>query len=116
MDIGSKGLAEVNLTIPQGTSLEFDITHTDEGGNAVDHTGSTIAMAFQTRDGKVTRDLSACCTGTSTGVSVAIPASATGDLPLGKMVWDLIATMTSGDVVRVCYGSVSVVDTYALDE
>lgn len=46
MEIGSKGLQEVNLTIPQGTSLTFNITHKDEEEHVVDHSQSTARMAF----------------------------------------------------------------------
>lgn len=116
MEVGGKGLANVDLTIPQGCSLDFAITHTDEEGNPVDHTGSTLYMAFQQKDGTGTVDLSQCCAGTATGINVVIPAAATEELALGKMVWDLIAEMQGGDTVRIAYGNVSIVDTYALDE
>ena len=115
IEIGSKGLVEVNLTIPQGTSLDFTIEHKDEEGNAVDHTASTVKMAFQDKAGE-TLDLSSCCAGTATGVSVAIPASVTSELAKGKLVWDMIATTSAGSAFRLAYGSVAVVDTYALDE
>lgn len=115
MEIGSKGLAEVNLVIPQGTSLTFDVAHEDSEGNPVDHSQSSARMAFQSKDKSATVDLSACCTCTSTGVTVSIPASATKELSVGKMVWDLIVTTSAGDAFRMAYGSVSVVDTYALD-
>lgn len=116
MEVGSRGLAEVNLTIPQGCSLDFDVVHSDEEGNPVDHTGSTIRMAFQSKDGGSTVDLSGCCSGTATGITVLIPAIESEKLSLGKMLWDLIAEMSTGDVIRIAYGSVNVVDTYALDE
>ena len=47
MDIGGKGLEEVNLTIPQGTSLTFTVIHKDDQGQVIDHSGSTAAMALQ---------------------------------------------------------------------
>ena len=115
MEIGSKGLAEVNLVIPQGTSLTFDVAHEDADGNPVDHSESTAKMAFQTKDKATTIDLSECCTCTAEGVTVSIPASTTAGLSVGKMVWDLIVTTSAGDAFRMAYGSVSVVDTYALD-
>lgn len=115
-EIGSKGLAEVNLVIPQGTSLPFDIAHTDKDGNPVDHTQSDVKMAFQSKDKATTTDLSEHCTGTETGVHVAIPASVSAALPVGKLVWDMIVTTSAGDAIRMAYGSVSIVDTYALDE
>ena len=115
MDIGSKGLAEVNLIIPQGTSLAFTIDHEDSDGNPVDHTSSTMHMAFESKDGKVFADLSEYAVGTATGVTVFIPPEVTDGLSIGKMLWDLIVDTVSGDTVRLAYGTVSIVDTYALD-
>ena len=115
MDIGSKGLAEVNLTIPQETSLAFDVVHKDEDGHVVDHSASTLHMAIQSKDGETTYQLDGCCSATAERIRVAIPAASTAALPLGKMVWDLIAETTAGDVIRLCYGAAQIVDTYALD-
>ena len=114
-EIGSKGLAEVNLVIPQGTTLDFSVEHKDEEGNAVDHTASTAKMAFQAKGGGATTDLSECCTCTATGVDVSIPATVTSGLPKGKLVWDMIVTTSAGSAFRLAYGAVEVVDTYALD-
>ena len=116
MDIGSKGLAQVNLIIPQSTSLTFTVVQKDGEGAVIDLSNATAAMALQTRDTETTYDLDACCTCTDEGVYVAIPASVTEDIPLGKYNWDLIVTMANGTVTRLCYGSASIVDTYALDE
>lgn len=115
VEIGSKGLSEVNLVIPQGTTLDFTVNHKDEEGHAVDHTASTVKMAFQVKGGD-TIDLSECCTGTETGVDVSIPASVTSQLARGKLVWDMIVTTSAGSAFRLAYGAVEVVDTYALDE
>lgn len=115
MNIGSKGLTEVDLIIPQSTSLTFDITHYDMDGKSVDHTASVVNMAFQSRDGTETIDLDEYCEGTSTGVHVFLPPSVSENLPLGKMLWDMIVTMSSGEQVRMAYGTVTIVDTYALD-
>ena len=114
-EIGSKGLAEINLVIPQGTTLDFSVAHKDEEGNAVDHTASTVKMAFQSKGGDTT-DLSECCSGTATGVDVSIPASVTSKLARGKLLWDMIVTTSAGSAFRLAYGAVEVVDTYALDE
>ena len=111
MEIGSKGLAEVNLTIPQGTSLTFTVTHKDEEGHVVDHSGSTANMAVQA--GNELIDLSECCSCSEDGVAVSIPATA--EFPLGKWVWDMIVTTDQGERLRLAYGKVTVVDTYALD-
>ena len=115
IEIGSKGLAEVNLTIPQGASLAFTIVHKDEEGHVIDHTSSTIHMAFQSKDGTRTIELSQYCEGADSGIVVSIPASFTDELPKGKMLWDMFAAIDGGPTLRVAYGSVSIVDTYALD-
>lgn len=113
MEIGSKGLQEVNLTIPQGTSLPFNITHKDEDGNVVDHSQSTARMAFVGKDGNI--QLDECCTCSESGIAVSIPASVSRALPLGKMPWDIMVTTAQGDVIRAAYGKVIVIDTYAHD-
>lgn len=114
IEIGSKGLAEVNLTIPQNTSLTFDVVHKTESGEVIDHSQSEAHMAFQ--DKKVTYVLDSCCDCSSDKIRVTIPATMTEAIPLGKLAWDLIVTTTLGEQVRVCYGKVTIVDTYALDE
>lgn len=115
-EIGSRGLAEVNLTIPQSTSLTFDVVHTDGSNHVIDHSQSTAHMAFQTKDKKTTWVMDSCCTCTDEMIRVTIPATMTEPLPIGKLKWDLIVTTALGEQVCVCYGSVTVCDTYALDE
>lgn len=116
IEIGSKGLVEANLIIPQGASLPFTIVHKDEAGHAVDHTGATVHMAFQTKDGKTSYDMSPYCTGVSTGISVLLPANVTKELPKGKFLWDMFSELPNGgDTFRIAYGTVTVEDTYALD-
>jgi len=114
MDIGSKGLAEVNLTIPQSTSLTFTVVHKDSEGHVIDHSQSTANMAFQSKDKALFVDLDSCVTCADNGIYVTIPSTVSEDLPLGKMNWDLIVT-TSAEQVRRAYGVVNIVDTYALD-
>jgi len=114
MDIGSEGLSQVNLIIPQGTSLSFEVNHKDDSGDPVDHTASTCKMAFKAKDGTV-YDLSDCCTGTATGISVSIPGGKTVDIPVGKLNWDVIVSTTDGESLRMAYGTVKMIDTYALD-
>lgn len=116
MEIGAKGLQEVNLTIPQATSLTFDVVHTDDDGDVIDHSSSTARMAFQTRDKQTTYQMDECVSCEDDKIRVTIPASMTEELPLGKMLWDIIVTTESGEQVRLCYGNVNVVDTYAFDE
>ena len=118
--IGSRGLEEVNLIIPQGTSLSFEITHVDEEEQPIDHTGTTCRMAFQgAKDPTVMIDLSEYCVPTTTGFLVSIPMDVTKELPVtsskSKLVWDIIVYTNPDDSTRVCYGDVTVVDTYALD-
>lgn len=115
MDIGSKGLVEVNLILPQATTLTFDVVHKDDGGAVIDHSGSTARMAMQTKT-HFTYHLDECCTCTAEYIRVSIPASITESMPLGKMPWDMIVTTTYGDQIRLCYGTANIVDTYSLDE
>lgn len=116
MEIGSKGLQEVNLTIPQNTSLTFDIVHKNDSGEIIDHSLSEPHMAFQTSNGETTYTLDSCCVCTAEHIRVTIPASVTEAMPIGSLLWDLIVSTTSGEQVRLCYGKVKIVDTYALDE
>lgn len=113
MDIGSKGLLNADLIIPQSTSLNFHVVHKDESGNVIDHSASVCKMALQ-RKGQ-TYDLSECCTPGAQNITVTIPASVSSGIKLGAYAWDMIVTTTSGDVIRLIYGNASVVDTYALD-
>lgn len=114
MDIGEKGLAEVNLVIPQKCSFAFSIDHEDSNGNPISHVNSIIHMVMNKYDA-TSFDFSNRCTGTATGISVELSPEDTAKLPLGNLVWDLIAEMQVGQTVRLAYGDVSVVDTYALD-
>lgn len=117
--IGSKGLEEVNLVIPQGTSLSFEIDHVDEEDQPIDHTSSVCKMAFQTKDKGTMYDLSEYCSPTATGFLVSIPKEVTIGIPETtskfKLFWDLIVYTNSYDSTRVCYGDVTIIDTYALD-
>lgn len=115
MDVGSKGLVELNMTIPQGTSLSFDIEHYDEHGNPVDHRDSIIKMCFESKDLKRKIDLSQCCTGTETGINVNIPYQLTAALPLQGFVWDMFVYTGGDNCTRFCYGKVRIVDTYSED-
>lgn len=114
MEIGSNGLAEVNLTIPQSTSLVFDVVHKDSEGNVVDHSNSTARMAIQTK--KANYVLDECCTCSSQGIHVSITPEISEGLPVGKSPWDMIVEMLGGENVRMCYGTARIVDTYAEDE
>lgn len=113
--IGKKGLAEINLVIPQGATFAFAIVHKDAAGEVIDHSESTIRMAFQNRKSAVTYDMSEHCTGGAESVTVNIPPSETAALPKGTLAWDIFAETADGTSVRLAYGSASIVDTYALD-
>ena len=116
VNIGAKGLQEVNLTIPQNTSLTFTVVHKDDAGHVIDHSGSTAHLAFKSKDGTTLYDLDSCCTCANSGIYVTIPASTSAALPLGKLNWDMIVAQSNGEQTRLCYGAVTIVDTYALDE
>lgn len=113
MDIGSKGLLNADLIIPQSTSLNFQVVHKDESGNVIDHSSCVCNMALQAKDKTI--DLSQCCTPGAQNIAVVIPASVSSGIELGAYSWDMIVTTTSGDVIRLIYGKANVVDTYALD-
>ena len=115
MEIGEKGLAEANLVIPQKCSFAFTIDHKDSSGNPISHVNSTIHMVLLSKYNAASFDFSNRCIGTLTGISVELSPEDTAKLPLGYMTWDLIAEMQVGQTVRLAYGNVSVVDTYALD-
>lgn len=115
MNIGSRGLSEVNLTIPQGTSLAFDVVHKGDDDMVIDHSESIAKMAFQSKDKSVTWQLDSCVECGAERIRVDIPASETEGLPIGKLMWDLIVTTSIGEQIRLCYGQVAIVDTYALD-
>ena len=115
MKIGAAGLAEVDLVIPQGTTLAFEVTHTDEDGQTIDHSASTAALAIAGNDGAGIASWDSYVTCSATVITVSVPASATAALPLGKMLWDLMVSMANGQVLRLAYGACTVVDTYALD-
>ena len=114
MDIGSVGLQEVNLIIPQNTSLAFDIVHTDEDGTVIDHSQSDIHMVAVMKD-KTNYDMSRWCSGEAERIRVTIPRSISDDVSIGKYPWDMIVDTVNGDSIRVAYGKLIVVDTYALD-
>lgn len=122
--VGNEGLKHVNLVIPQETSLEFTIVHKVDGtGEIIDHSESVLNMAFQYKDKKtkekVTIDLDYCCVASAEDILVTIPPQVTAGLPITDMKdvnWDLIVTTVLGEQIRLCYGTVTIVDTYALDE
>ena len=115
MEIGSKGLGNANLVIPQATTLAFKVVHTDSEGVTIDHSGSTCHMALQSKDGQKTYDLSACCIPGAEGIAVNVPPEVTAQLPLDKLQWDMIVTTQAGEAIRMLYGTAQVVDTYAMD-
>lgn len=117
MDLGSESLAKANLIIPQKTSLEFYIVHTDEDGQVIDHSESVAHMAIQTRDGETTYQLDSCCTCSTDKITVFITPADSAALPVDAkgLKWDMMVHMADGEVIRLVAGNVSVVDTYACD-
>lgn len=115
MVVGADGLAHVDLVIPQGTTFSVQLVHKDGEGRVIDHSASTADLGIKMKWGRQF-DLSDCCTCTAQGVYVLMPPSRTEKLPLGKLLWDIMVTTSGGEVVRLAYGTVRVVDTYAKDE
>lgn len=115
MQVGSKGLLQLNLVIPQSTSIAFKVVVKDEDtGEVIDYSGATPRMRIkpETRSPIVLDD---CCSVTAEEISIFLPATKTATLPIGKHPWDLMVEVSSLQVDRICYGTASVVDTYAMD-
>lgn len=95
MDIGAKGLQEVNLIIPQATSLTFDIVHMSEDtGEVIDHSESVAHMAFQSKNGLTTYNLDSCCECGRDGIHIAITPQITESVPIGSR-WEGIPAWAS---------------------
>lgn len=113
--IGANGLLEADLIIPQGTTFACVIEHTDADGTPIDHSGCTAYMRIIDKN-KAVHDFGRYVTFDGGNVVVEIPPASTSAIALGGGRHDLMIEGPSGDVVRLIYGSVSVVDTYAMDE
>ena len=112
--LGGEGGKKARMVLPQGCSLDFSVSHTDDAGNVIDHTGSVAHMSIQTKK-KVNYVLDSCCSCSATGVTVSIGPNDSMPIPVGTHNWDLIVTK-DGKNIRMLYGPVEVIDTYALDE
>ena len=117
-EVGSKGLQEVNLNIPQHSSLSFAIVHVDDStGNVIDHSNDTANMAFESKDDEpheIFVDLDDCVDCGAESILVSIPPSVSESLPVGQLNWDLFIDMGE-ERLRLCYGKVRIYDSYALD-
>lgn len=113
--IGSSGLLEADLIIPQGTTFMCAIEHTDSNGDAIDHTGCTPYMRAIDKSGNA-HDLGEYISFDGDDIVVNLPAQATASMPVGNGKYDIMIEGRAGDVVRVLYGRISIVDTYAMDE
>ena len=110
--INSRGLAEVEIIIPQGTTLQFRIVHKSKDGTVIDHTDSKLHFAMQ---GSKTYVLDEFCHGTSECIEINVPASFTEELPCGYMNCDFIAE-TEQFSQCLFYGVANIADTYSLDK
>lgn len=114
--IGSEGLVNADLIIPQGSSLYFTITHLDEQGNVIDHSQSQIELAVQEpKNEKITYMYSIYCSADSEKIIVDLPPSVSENLKIGSYNWDLFITTQYGQVIRAVYGKVKILDTYVPD-
>lgn len=113
--LGSNGVLEANLIIPQSTTFACAIEHTDTEDNPIDHTGYIPHMRIIDK-AKVTHDIGDCVTFEDSDVLIEIPPSVTVAFSLGSGKYDLMLEDPSGHVVRLLYGGVTIVDTYSLDE
>lgn len=113
--LGSNGLLEASLIIPQGTTFACAIEHTNDKGEPIDHEGCTPYMRIIDSTGSV-HDLGSYIAFDGGDVLVELPPSVTSALALGGGRYDLMLEGAMGDVVRLLYGTTSIVDTYAMDE
>ena len=115
--IGEEGLENAKLILVQNTSRDFAIIHEDEEGHVIDHSQSTAKMAVVDKKTNARFDLSTYCTCTESIIYVAIPATSTAAIPIGKKYeWDIMVETREGKVVRLAYGPAEVFDSYAFDE
>ena len=115
MQVGSKGLLQLNLVIPQSTSIAFTVVVKDEDtGQVIDYSEATPRMKIK-REAGTPIDLDDCCSVDSEKISVFIPATRTAEIAVGKYPWDLMMEVSTTQIDRVCYGVAQIVDTYAMD-
>lgn len=112
--LGANGLLEANLIIPQSTTFVCAIEHTDKEGNPIDHSGYTAYMRVIDK-AKNEHDIGDAITFDGADVLIEIPSSATSQFAIGGGKYDLMLEDSSGKVVRLMYGTINVIDTYALD-
>lgn len=113
--LGSSGLLEADLIIPQGTTFACAIEHMDAEGHEIDHAGCTAYMRIIDKL-KTTHDLGDYIAFDGGDVLIELPPDVTTSLALGNGRYDVMIEGATGEVVRLLYGAVSVVDTYAMDE
>lgn len=113
--LGSNGVLEANLIIPQSTTFACAIEHTDTEGTPIDHTGYIPHMRVIDKQ-KKEHDVGQYVTFDGSDVLIELPSAVTESLALGSGKYDLMLEDSSGRVVRLLYGTVSIIDTYSLDE
>lgn len=113
--LGSNGVLEANLIIPQSTTFACAIEHTDSEGTPIDHTGYIPHMRIIDKK-KTQHDVGQYVTFDDSDVLIELPSTITESLALGSGKYDLMLEDPSGHVVRLLYGAVSIIDTYSLDD
>lgn len=113
--LGSSGLLEADLIIPQGTTFACAIEHMDSEGHGIDHTGCTAYMRIIDKT-KEEHDVGEYITFDGDEVLLELPPEVTNGIAIGSGRYDIMIEGPTGEVVRLLYGSVNVVDTYAMDE
>ena len=104
-------MADVNLTIKQGTTWTQTLEYQDGDGTPIDLSGATLRAQVRAdiadrAPGTPLLDLSTGdgITNTSGGViTLTVDAATTEALPAGTYRWDLEAT-EAGAVTRICAG------------
>lgn len=114
MNIGEKGLIELNLVIPIGSSFNFEIELTDDNGAYIDLSDASAKMVFEIPGSCYKVNLSDCVTCTDTGVRVQIPYERINRV--NNYVWDIYVYPNETESIRIAYGKANVVNGYAWDE
>ena len=112
MDIGGKGLVNINMTVPRGTSVTLTLEHVGKDGEHISHKNAVEEMIFAAKDGRSTVNLSEYATGTETGVQIFIPYEITEKLVSNAYVWNLLSYMDAETCNRTAYGNIRIVESY----
>lgn len=112
--LGQEGVLNADLIIVQNASYAATFIHEDPTGDPIDHTGWTGRARIQGNGVNLVLD-SYVSFGEDGAIQLAIPASETAGLKIGRYGWDLMCEDAYGFITRLIYGKAKVYDSYAYD-